>query len=141
MKRKIFILTLLGVFFTSTAGMPFYMQVCSMYGLNSTNQCKMHKSLREDHSCCKNEDENPVKITLKAFDGCCQIKVFNKNITDQFLSSANDVNLKSNLKVTLPVINVLYQPPVFSVQNYYTSSSPPPLLNNHIYLNNSILLI
>jgi hypothetical protein len=98
--------------------------------------------MKEEHNCCNNkEDENPVKISLNDFNACCQFKVFNKNITDQFLSSGNDLSLISNVKIINAGIFTDYQTPDVTVQFNYTSSSPPTLLDNHIYLDNSVFLI
>jgi hypothetical protein len=142
MKRKIYILTILSIFFVATTGLPLAIHMCSMKGMSPTSTCKMHNMMKEEHNCCNNkEDENPVKISLNDFNACCQFKVFNKNITDQFLSSGNDLSVISNFKIINAGIFTDYQTPDVTVQFNYTSSSPPTLLDNHIYLDNSVFLI
>ncbi len=141
MKRKLFTLALLGVFLFSSTGFPIALHICSMNGLSSASACKMHEIVKEDHSCCSQEEETPVKITADQFDGCCHFKVIDRNMTDQLLSSGNDVSIKTHIKIILTDINIVYQSPVLSSFNSYTSSSPPLSSDNHIYLTNSILLI
>ncbi len=142
MKRKIFILTLLSIFFVATTGLPLVIHICSMNGMSSASTCKMHNMMKEHHSCCENkEDENPVKISLNDFNACCQFKVFNKNITDQFLSAGDNLSQITNVKIITAGFFADYHSPDFTVQFNYTSSSPPPLLYNHIYLDNSVFLI
>jgi hypothetical protein len=141
MIRKIYILTLLGIFFISTTGLPLSLHICSMNGLSSAETCKMHKIAEEDHSCCNKEDESPLKITLNEYDGCCQLKMIERNLTDQLLTAANDIISKTSIKIILTGITASYQSPVLSAHLYYNSNSSPPLSDNLIYLDNSVLLI
>lgn len=141
MIRKIYILTLLSIFFISTTGLPLALHICSMNGLSSAETCKMHKNAEEDHSCCNKEDESPLKITLNEYDGCCQVKMIDGNLTDQILTAGNDVISKTSIKLILTGITDSYQSPDFPAQLTYNSNSSPPLSDNHIYLNNSVFLI
>ena len=101
----------------------------------------MHNKVEEDHSCCNKEDESPLRITLDEYDGCCQIKMIDSNLTDQLLTVGNDVISKTSIKIILTGVTDSYQSPVLSAQFNYNSNSSPPLSDNHIYLNNSVLLI
>ncbi len=141
MKRKFYILTLLGVFFISTTGLPLTVSFCSMSASHSPKHCKMYKEMMKDHSCCsKVNNNNSVKLTLSGF-ACCQYKIVDHNITDQFLTSNNDHGSKTFVKILAAFSPVNYESHIISSQNIYTGGSPPPLLNNNIYLSNSILLI
>jgi hypothetical protein len=141
MKRKLFILTLLGVFLFSATGLPLSLHICSVNGLSSASTCKMHNKMQEDHNCCKDQDESPVKITVNQFDGCCQFKIVERNLTDQILNAATDINVKSSVKSLLTGIIPIYHSPAFSDTFGYYSNSSPPAAENHIYLNISVLLI
>ncbi len=141
MKRKLFILTLLGTFLFSTTGFPISLHICSVNGLSSASACKMHKQVKAKHNCCSKEEENPVKITLNEFNGCCQFKVVDHNITDQLISAGNDINVKSGVKTLVTGIFTSYQPPAFSDAFGFCSNSSPPAAGNHIYLNISVLII
>jgi hypothetical protein len=141
MKRKLFILTLLGVFLFSSTGFPVSLHICSMNGMSSASSCKMHKVVKEDHSCCSKEEETPVKITVNEFDGCCLFKVVERNLTDQIITSGNDQSVKSGVNLFVTGIISSYQSPAFSNAFGFNSSSSPPFSNNHLYLNISVLLI
>ncbi len=141
MIRKFYISTLLCIFLVSTTGLPLTLHICSMNGLVSTESCKTHKVMEEEHSCCSKDDESPVKITLNEFDGCCQFKVIERNVTDQFVPVSSDISQITHLKILLSVSDIVYNTPLVLAQYNYTSGSPPPLSDNHIYLDNSILLI
>jgi hypothetical protein len=141
MNRKIFILTLLGVFLVSATGLPLSLHICSMDGLSSASSCKMHNVVKEDHSCCNKEEESPVKLTVNHFDGCCQFKIIDRNLTDQFVTTTNDISLKSSVKVSLTGIIDTYSAPDFIDSFTYNSNSPPLTAGNHLYLNISVFLI
>jgi hypothetical protein len=142
MKRKLFILTLLGVFLFSSTGLPLSLHICSINGLSSASACKMHNQMKEDHSCCRNqEEEPPVKLTVNQYDGCCQFKIVERNLTDQIINAANDINVKTSVKSAFTAIIPLYQSPAFSDAFGFCSNSSPPVSNNHLYLNISVLLI
>jgi hypothetical protein len=142
MKRKLFILTLLGVFLFSSTGLPLSLHICSVNGLSPASACKMHTQMKQDHSCCKNqEEEPPVKITVDQYDGCCQFKIVERNLTDQIINAANDINVKTGVKSVLTGIIPLYQSPAVSDAFNFCSNTSPPAGNNHLYLNISVLLI
>ncbi len=141
MKRKLIILTLLGVFLFSSTGFPITVHICSVNGLSPTTACKMHKEVKKEHSCCTTEEESPIKITVNQFEGCCQFKTIDKSLTDQYVISSNDINIKSSVKSLLTDIVSSYQSPAFSDYFSFSSSTSPPATGNHLYLNISVLLI
>lgn len=141
MKRQIYIYGLLGVFFVSTTGLPLALHICSMNGLSSAKECSMHKPAMENHDCCNKEDETPLKITQDQYDSCCQFTMIDRNLTDQILTSGNDVIAKTSVKAVLSGISIVYDAPVLAARFNFSSSTSPPLSDNHLYLNYSILLI
>ncbi len=140
MKRKLFILTLLGVFLFSSTGFPIALHICSVNGLSPAASCKMHQEVKKEHSCCSKEEEAPVKITVNQFDGCCQFKIVESSLTDQIIISGNDLNIKTNVSSLVTGIISSYHSPAFSVLDF-SSSSSPPVSDNHIYLTISVFLI
>ena len=91
-------------------------------------------------ACCDKEKET-VKLTQNDFDSCCQLKIVDHNLTDKFIMTGSDIGSKTPIKILSGLITIEAGANDITTHNEYTDSSPPPLLNNHIYLNNSILLI
>ncbi|HSD62545.1 MAG TPA: hypothetical protein VLB50_02070 [Ignavibacteriaceae bacterium] len=88
------------------------------------------------------EDNSAVKINMtKDLPACCQIKIINNNITDNFISSLSDAGTKTSVKIILVSGILNFTPEINLSYNIYTSGSPPLISDNHIYLTNSILLI
>jgi hypothetical protein len=141
MKRKVYILTLLGVFFISTTGLPLTLSFCSMNDSHPSGHCKMHMETMKNGCCSKDVAHNEVKLTEKDFDSCCQFKIVDHNITDKFLISGNDTGTKTPVKALVTFNSFNYGSQIILSQNTYTDGSPPPLPDNHLYLSNSILLI
>lgn len=142
MIRKFYILTLLGVFFISTTGLPLTISICNMGDLHTEDHCEMDMQRMVDHSCCsKDKDESPVKISQMDMGSCCQLKVVDNNVTDKFLSLSGETFAKTQITKLISSNIISYDTPVISSHNYYSNNSSPPSADNHIYLNNSILLI
>lgn len=139
MKRKIYILILLSIFFISTTGLPLTVNICSMKNLQSPKQCKMHMDNMQG-KCHTDKSAGAVNMT-KGMPVCCQIKIVDNTITDNFISLVNDTATKAPVKIILisGIINCTSE--IYLLNNINTSGSPPLLSDNHIYLTNSILLI
>lgn len=142
MARKIYILTLLGVFFISTTGLPLTVSICNMGDLHTKDHCEIDMQKMTDHSCCsKDEEEIPVKISQMDMRSCCQLKLVDNNVKDKFLSLSNESFSKTQISKLISSDVISYDTPVFSSHRYYSNNSSPPVADNHLYLNNSILLI
>jgi hypothetical protein len=142
MVRKIYILTLLGVFFISTTGLPLTVSICNMGDVHTKDHCEMDMQKMANHSCCsKDKEESPVKISQMDMGSCCQLKVVDNNVTDKYLSLANESFSKTQISKLIVSNIISYVTEVFPSQNFYSSNSSPPLTDNHLYLTNSILLI
>lgn len=139
MKRKVYILTLLGIFFISTTGLPLTVNICGMKNMQSPKECKMHMDNMQG-KCHEDKSAGEVNMT-KDMPACCQIKIVNNNITDNFISSLNDAGTKTSVKIILVSGILNFTPEINLSYNIYTSGSPPLISDNHIYLTNSILLI
>jgi len=142
MARKIYILTLLGIFFISTTGLPLTVSICNMGDLHTKDHCEIDMQKMTDHSCCsKDEEEIPVKISQMDMGSCCQLKLVDNNVKDKFLSLSNESFSKTQISKLISSDVISYDTPVFSSHRYYSNNSSPPVADNHLYLNNSILLI
>ena len=142
MIRKFYILTLLGVFFISTTGLPLTVSICNMGDLHTKDHCELNMQKVMDHSCCGKVKENdPVKISRIDMDSCCQLKVVDNNVKDKFISLSNESVSKTQIGKLISSDIINYETPLFSLHKYYSNNSSPPLADNHLYLNNSILLI
>lgn len=142
MSKKIYILTLIGVFFISTTGLPLTVSICNMGDVHTKDHCEPDMQKMNDHSCCSMEKEDePVKITTMDMGSCCQLKVVDNNVTDKYLSLSNESFSKTQISKLIVSNTISYTAEVFSSKNFHSSNSSPPLTDNHLYLNNSILLI
>lgn len=139
MKRKVYILTLLGIFFISTTGLPMTVSICSMKDMQASGQCEMAMN-EMDGKCHDDKSTGDVNVT-KDIPACCQIKIVDNNITDNFISSSNDIGTKTPAKIIFISDINIFTPEINLSNNDYTSGSPPLISDNHIYLTNSILLI
>lgn len=139
MKRKIYILTLLGIFLLSTTGLPMTINMCNMDDMQASGQCKMTMNEMEG-KCHEDTSTGDVNVT-KDIPPCCQIKIVDNNITDNFISSVNDIGTKVTVKILNTFDVNIFNSEISLSYNIYTSGSPPLISNNHIYLTNSVLLI
>ncbi len=142
MKRRVYILSLLSVFFISTTGLPLTVSMCSMDDMHTTEHCGTAPQKMVDHSCCSKDNVEPA-VNIKMIDhgSCCQFKVVDNNISDKYLTSTNDAGFKSPVKIILVLNFSGMESQTVPPFNILTSSSPPPLSDNHIYLSNSVFLI
>ncbi len=142
MKRKVYILSLLGIFFISTTGLPLTVSMCSLRDSHTADHCALNPVKMDDHSCCS-KDHAKAKVNIKEMDpgSCCQFKIVDNNISDRYLTTSNDPGPTSPVK-TVVVLNFTgSESQIVSPFSIFTSSSPPSLSDNHIYLSNSVFLI
>jgi hypothetical protein len=135
MKKKITVISLILLFVISTIGLPLSINICTMLGTSQINLCKMN-------SGCENE---PCQGSLNSGltkEDCCKTELIDKSICDKYI--------QENVQKPIQVQNILLiLNPDIPIENnlclnsakYFNDTSPPSSLNNHIYLNNSILLI
>ncbi len=138
MKKKIAVISLILLFFVSTTGLPLSVNLCTMMDESRSESCEMHS---KDNAC---ENENhPVSIKTEFNkEDCCKTEIVDKSISDKYLQV--DVH-KHNLNQIIIVIinfNLSESNNLFTNSvKYFNDISPPTQFSNHIYLDNSILLI
>ena len=139
MKRKISILTLTVLFFTSTTALPLTLHYCEMMKSTSLEVCEMHKEDVIKTSCCEEENIADVYYSNR-FEQCCSDFLVDSSVKDNFVISKTDLVYKVQMPVIL-FINLNFNLTNLYLINFTTDTSPPPLVDNHLYLINSILLI
>jgi hypothetical protein len=139
MKKKIYILTLAAVFFTSTTALPLSLHYCGMMQTASFEVCEMHMEEVEVISCCGAVNQSEVYFS-SVKDDCCSTKFVDSSVKDNFVITKTEIINKIHLPVIL-FISFNLDLSGFSQNNFYTYSSPPLLIDNNLYLTNSVLLI
>jgi hypothetical protein len=138
MKKKISILTLTFLFFTSTTGLPLVLHYCEMMESVSLEICDKHKEKVVKTSCCEDVNNAEVYFT-NGYDPCCSSKLVDAKVKDNFVTVKTELSQKVLSSIIL-VLNRDNNYSFSSFNKFYTDTSPPPLINN-LYLTNSILLI
>lgn len=141
MKKKVFKISLLLLFFISTTGLPVTIQLCNMA---KDTECEMMNKKSMSKHCestpAGNDLSNSNYSSQYSFN-CCATKTINSLIKDSFVSFKTEI--KFNL-VELPHSlftdienNTVSAKLIF----HLTDSSPPKSNDNNLYLSNSVLLI
>ncbi len=138
MKKKISVISIILLFFVSTTGLPLVVNFCSLMDTPEADMCEMHS----EHKTCEYEAHKLSLNTEFNKDDCCKTEIIDKSIYDKYLQvNVQKPNLNQNIIAVIhddiPTNNDLVISPI----KYFNGTSPPILLNNHIYLNNSALLI
>ena len=138
MKKKISVISLVLLFFVSTTGLPFAVNFCTMMDTPEADMCEMHT----EHKTCEYESHKSSINSEINKDNCCKTEIIDKSICDKYIQVNNQNN--NLIQHTVAVIDNVFLVADNLVVNpvkYINDASPPTLLNNHIYLDNSILLI
>ena len=138
MKKKISVISLILLFFASTTGLPFAVNFCTMMDTPDADMCEMHS----EHKICEYEAHKLYVNSEISKDNCCKTELIDKSICDKYIQVNNQNN--NIVQHTIAVIDDVFLADNNLVVNpvkYLNNASPPTLLNNHIYLDNSILLI
>ncbi len=137
MIRKILISTIVLVFFVSTTGLPLTIHLCSMSKTEMAT-CKMHSKCMH----CENVEHSKYSGSKIGKDDCCKTEFKYEAIGDKFLQINSQKDFQVQNFIAHLVLNLTEQTNQREV-NYdlFTGTSPPQLIDNHLYLNNSILLI
>ena len=138
MKKKISVISLVLLFFVSTTGLPFAVNFCTMMDTPDADMCEMHT----EHKTCEYESHKSSINSEINKDNCCKTEIIDKSICDKYIQVNNQNN--NLIQHTVAVIDNVFLVADNLVVNpvkYINDASPPTLLNNHIYLDNSILLI
>ena len=138
MKKKISVISLILLFFISTTGLPLAVNFCTMMNTPEADMCEMHT----EHKTCEYESHKSSINSEINKDNCCKTEIIDKSICDKYIQVNNQNN--NLIQHTVAVIDNVFLVADNLVVNpvkYINDASPPTLLNNHIYLDNSILLI
>lgn len=135
MKKRISVLSLIFLFVVSTIGLPLSINICNMTGTAMAELCSMNSSCETgSHSIAVNTEITKSK--------CCQTDIIDKAISDKYIQvNLQKINPGQNIVVYNNENFSVNSSLTFNYSDYFNDSSPPSLSNNHIYLNNSILLI
>lgn len=141
MLKKLIVISFNLIFLVATTGLPVSVHLCKIMKNESMKSCSYEHS-EKMHSCksvCEDENDfNEQKIT-KA--DCCEIIPFETVVTDKFVSFKTELNHDLNLVAFVNFTEIEKIDSQNAVANFLNDPSPPSQDNNHIYLDNSILLI
>ena len=141
MKKKIVIIVSIA-FLLSIVGPPISMHFCNLTETASLSMCEVCAVDKNEKTmpCCENEeDEFPVQIKSETTNQCCDTKIIDKSISDNFIP------LKLELKQD-PSSTVIYLTDIISKQLRLDrqiinrDASPPFAHLTDLYLQNSVLL-
>ena len=137
MKKRIFILTLILFFFTSTTGLPIVLHYCEMMESVSLEVCKIHKQENIKTFCCEKEKDE-IRLT-NGYDTCCSVKLVNPSVKDDFVILKTEVTKQTLITFILPDFTAN----INNVNNtiFFNDTSPPLNKGNSVFLLNSSFLI
>ena len=141
--RKKLIKIFLFTFFLSTTGLPISLHYCQMQGIMSLSDCEIcaAKEMDKESSCCEKENNYPIQLKNDTHDNCCELKIIDSSVKDNFTVTASEWKAEKNNFV----INYILTENSYNYkadQFYYNfTDTSPPLTQNKIYLLNSIFLI
>jgi len=141
MLRKIFTYGLILTLLVSITGLSVTWHICNTLNVVNTEDCGMEDmaSNKLSSGCCEKDD---AKVTISGYmPVCCEIELVENKVSDQFLFVNNESNKNSNFNVILINTNLLWDSNPLEHSEYNLHNTSPPHLDNHIYLQNSILLI
>jgi hypothetical protein len=142
MKKKLVIIVTIA-FFLSTVGLPISLHLCNITETASLSICEICAAdkIEKAMPCCKNgEDEYPVKLTSGNSNQCCDTKIIDNSISDNFISFK--LELKQEHSSTVVYITDLISKQLrLNSQFINETASPPSAQHNDLYLQNSVLLI
>jgi len=141
MKRKLAIL-LIFTFFLSTVGMPISLHFCEMQKISSLSMCEVCAldKIEKVDSCCEEEIDYPVQLKSNNADQCCNTKIIDKSISDNFISI--QLELKQEQSPTVVYLTDLISKQLrLNSQFINNTASPPSAQHSDLYLQNSVLLI
>jgi hypothetical protein len=145
MKKKIFILALASLFFASSTAFPVVVHYCSMSKdmmakMPAQDNCKMNME-----SCQFNlgSSKEPAVNNTGSYrqPDCCSYKIVDNHLKDNFVQVKDGNNFSFSKividSISLESLSYNYYPTFSHADN----SAPPITQQNHIYLDNSVLLI
>lgn len=141
MKKKLVIIVTIA-FFLSIAGLPISLHFCEMQKTSSLSMCEVCAldKIEKVDFCCEEEYDFSVQLKSNNSDQCCNTKIIDKSISDNFISFK--VELKQEHSSTIVYITDLISKQLrLNHQFINETASPPSAQHNDLYLQNSVLLI
>jgi maltodextrin utilization protein YvdJ len=141
MKQKIAKL-LIFIFFLSTVGIPISLHFCEMQKTSAISMCEVCTGDTKEkvNSCCEEEVGNSVQLKSNNSKQCCDTKIIDKSISDNFISVKLELKQEQSSAVVY-ITDLISKQLRLSHQLIDETSSPPETKHNDLYLQNSILLI
>lgn len=143
MMRKIYIYSIIILFFSSTTALPFTQHLCKMMDTDESVECSMHNPSPQQmkHHNCNSASE--VKLIIKkSFSDCCELQIVDNKITDEFLSVDKNLIKENTYTIILLDIDNLFNKINPSKVSYYKiHNTSPPSSEEDLYIHNSILII
>lgn len=141
MKKKLIVIVTIA-FFLSTVGLPISLHLCNITETASLSMCEVCAAdkIEKTMPCCENEEDFPVQLTSDNSNQCCDTKIIDKSISDNFIS----VKLESKQEQSSTVVyltDLISKQLRLNDQFINSGTSPPSAQHNDLYLQNSILLI
>ena len=145
MKKKIFILTLASLFFASSTAFPLVMHYCSM-SKSMMNRMPTNNHCNIDMENCPltlNSSNQDVITNAGAYSqpDCCSIKIIDNHLKDNYLQVKDANNFSSSIMIISCVSLESLGYNFYPTFGYIDYLPPPKADQNHIYLDNSVLLI
>lgn len=130
--KRIFVITLGILILISTSSLPIVFHFCEKTGFTITDKCETCEEFElSKSSCCESENNIPFNSIINDNNHyCCESKVFDKQIDDQFLLIKFEqlTHFKNFQKVVLPDF-VLVK--VFETKSIPYHQHSPPLGNKN----------
>ena len=142
MKKKLIILVVI-TFFLSTVGFPISLHYCEMQRTTSISMCEIcaAENTKEVKSCCEEDDYNSLLLKSDNSNQCCETKIIDKSISDNFLSFKVEIKQEHSLSIIF-LDNSLANYSNKIIQSFLNQFKSPPLSHlNALYLQNSVFLI
>jgi len=140
-KKLIILLTV--AFFLSTVGVPISWHFCNVTETASLSMCELCAADKMEKSmpCCENEEnEFPVQIKSENTNQCCDTKIIDKSISDNFIPLKLELNPEKSSSVVY-MTDLISRQLILNHQIINRTASPPSAQHNDLYLQNSVLLI
>lgn len=141
MLKKIIVISFNLLFLIATTGLPVTVHLCKIMENKPSDFCGITHE-EGQHSCkamCKAKENIEVQNIVKA--DCCKYLPLETLVTDKFVTN------KIEITYTLSKIAVVNYSGIEKLDSqnisaiFLNDASPPSQTNNHIYLDNSLLLI
>lgn len=141
MKKKIVIIVSIA-FLLSILGPPISLHFCEMQKTSSLSMCEVCAldKIEKVEFCCEEEVDYSVQLKSNNSEQCCDAKIIDKSISDNFISI--NLEIKQGQSSTVVYLTDLISKQLSLNHQFINSdASPPPSQHNDLYLQNSVFII